>query len=188
MRAAGHTPATRFPRPLLDGAYDYVVLFEASGMYNGEDIVSLAAYLSSGRLDAVWGSRRLSVNDIEASIRLRYKHKPWLRFASAVGSHLLSAVYLVLYGRYVSDTLSGARAIRLGHVASLDVDIDDKMLNQRLLSGLLKQRAEILETPVRFYSMSPGQVRRTSIMEGIHALATIVRERMRPAARPLQRD
>jgi 2-phospho-L-lactate transferase/gluconeogenesis factor (CofD/UPF0052 family) len=188
VRAAGTSPATRFPRPLLDGGYDYVVLFEASGMYNGEDIVSLAAYLSSGRLDAVWGSRRLSVNDIEASIRLRYKHKPWLRFASAVGSHLLSAVYLVLYGRYVSDTLSGVRAIRLRHVASLDVDIDDKMLNQRLLSGLLKQRAEILETPVRFYSMSPGQVRRTSIMEGIHALTTIVRERLRPAAPSLQRD
>ena len=29
----------------------------------------------TGRLDAVWGSRRLSMKDIEASYRLRYKHK-----------------------------------------------------------------------------------------------------------------
>ena len=70
-----------------------------------------------------------------------------------------------------------------GHLAALDLDIGDRMLNQKLLSRLLTARAEILETPVRFYSMSPGQVRRTSIMEGVQALGTIVRERMRPAGR-----
>ena len=182
IRRAGAAAETRFP-PTLLAEFDYLLMFESSGMYHGEDVVGVAAYLSSGRLDAVWGSRRLSVTDIEASIRLRYRHTPGLRIASAIGSHALSAAYLVLYGRYISDTLSGVRAIRVRHLAALDLDIGDRMLNQKLLSRLLTVRAEILETPVRFYSMSPGQVRRTSIMEGVQALGTIVRERLRPTGR-----
>lgn len=169
---------------LAEAGFDYVILFESSGMYNGEDLVGLAGYLSSGRLDAVWGSRRLSVSDIETSVRLRYKHNAWLRGVSLVGSHALSAAYLLLYGRYVSDTLSGVRAVRARYLAGRDIDVHDRLLNQRLLSRLLWDRAEFLETPVRFYPMSPGQVRRTSIVEGLQALTKMLWWRLRPRYQP----
>jgi hypothetical protein len=155
------------------GAFDYALIFESSGMYNGEDLVAVAAPLASGRLDAVWGSRRLSLRDIEASLRIRYRHRAGLRFASTVGSHLLSAAYLLLYGRYISDTLSGVRAVRAAVLAGRGVTLSDPLLNQRLLSLMLASRAEILETPVRFYAMSPAQVRRTSVRDGIRALTNI---------------
>jgi 2-phospho-L-lactate transferase/gluconeogenesis factor (CofD/UPF0052 family) len=154
--------------------FDYAVLFESSGMYNGEDAVTIVSQLASGRLDAVWGSRRLSMRDIDASLRLRYRHKTGLRVASAIGSHLLSAAYLLLYGRYISDTLSGVRGVRTALAAAPDLDLSDKRLNQRLLSRLLRERAEVLETPVRFYAISPERVRRTTVGEGIASLASIV--------------
>jgi 2-phospho-L-lactate transferase/gluconeogenesis factor (CofD/UPF0052 family) len=191
------TLAARFPFPLrwlgttvtdavvrstlTDGGYDYVLIFESSGMYNGEDLVAVAAPLAFGRLDSVWGSRRLSLRDIEASLRLRYQHRAGLRFASTLGSHLLSAAYLVLYGRYISDTLSGVRAARSAFVLSAGT-LTDALLNQRLLSCLLAARAELLETPVRFYAMSPAQVRRTSVMDGARALANILRWRVTGAS------
>ena len=155
---------------VAEEGFDYIILFESSGMYNGEDLVSLAGYLTSGRLDAVWGSRRLSASDIETSVRLRYRHTPWLRAVSLVGSHALSAAYLLLYGRYVSDTLSGVRAVRARFLVGPDIHVNDRLLNQRVLSRLLSARAEFLETPVRFYPMSPGQVRRTSVLEGVQSL------------------
>ena len=158
---------------MTGGAFDYALIFESSGMYNGEDLVAVAAPLASGRLDAVWGSRRLSLRDIEASLRIRYRHRAGLRFASTVGSHLLSAAYLLLYGRYISDTLSGVRAVRAAVLAGRGVTLSDPLLNQRLLSLMLASRAEILETPVRFYAMSPAQVRRTSVRDGIRALTNI---------------
>jgi len=163
--------------------FDYVVLFESSGMYHGEDIVSLASYLTSGRLDAVWGSRRLSVADIEASVRLQYRHSSWLRAASLVGSHVLSAAYLVLYGRYISDTLSGVRALRAACCAGPGIDLSDRLVNQRLLSRLLARRAEILETPVQFIPMSPGKVRRTTVAEGLRSLGMIGWWRIRSSDR-----
>jgi len=156
------------------GGFDYVLIFESSGMYNGEDLVSVAAPLAFGRLDAVWGSRRLSQKDIEASLRLRYSHNAGLRLASTIGSHVLSAAYLLLYGRYISDTLSGVRAVRARYVSDPHVALGDALLNQQLLSRMLRERAEILETPVRFYAMSPARVRRTSVADGVRALARIV--------------
>jgi 2-phospho-L-lactate transferase/gluconeogenesis factor (CofD/UPF0052 family) len=171
---AGPEADGKFRAAVAEEAFDYVVLFESSGMYNGEDVVSIVAPLAFGRLDAVWGSRRLSLKDIEASLRLRYRHSTWQRVASEIGSHLLSAAYLLLYGRYVSDTLSGVRGVRTASIVRPGVDLTEKLLNQRLLSTLLAQRAEILETPVRFYAISPDQVRRTSVADGFRALAKIL--------------
>jgi 2-phospho-L-lactate transferase/gluconeogenesis factor (CofD/UPF0052 family) len=177
----GAAVEAQFKDALTRESFDYVLLFESSGMYNGEDLVNVAAPLAFGRLDAVWGSRRLSVRDIEASLRMRYRHNAGLRIASTAGSHVLSAAYLLLYGRYISDTLSGVRAVRAPYVADAAVSLSDKLLNQRLLSALLAQRAEILETPVRFYAMSPAQVRRTTMGEGLEALDKIVWWRLRGA-------
>jgi hypothetical protein len=177
-------PTARHVPPDLMREQDYVILFESSGMYNGEDVDSLAGYLTSGRLDAVWGSRRLSVTDIEASVRLQYRHSRLLRTASLVGSHALSAGYLLLYGRYISDTLSGVRAIRTAVLGGAPLDLDDRLVNQRLLSRLLSQRAELIETPVQFIPMSPGKVRRTTVGEGVRSLAMMLRWRLAGESSP----
>jgi 2-phospho-L-lactate transferase/gluconeogenesis factor (CofD/UPF0052 family) len=167
---------------LAAGRYDYVVLFDSSGMYNGEDIAGLASHLTLGRLDAVWGSRRLSVRDIQESYRLRYQHKTVLGAISAVGSHALSLQFLALYGRYVSDTLSGARAVRASDVLAVTCPLAHKLVNHHLLSLLLKRRAAMLEIPVQFFAISPDQVRRTSVADGFGAFVIAVRERLKRAA------
>jgi 2-phospho-L-lactate transferase/gluconeogenesis factor (CofD/UPF0052 family) len=165
-----------FSAALGEGQFDYAVLFESSGMYRGEDLVTLLSPLTTGRLDAVWGSRRLSVKEIEASLRLRYKHHVVLRMLSYVGSHLLSLAYLVCYGRYISDTLSGARALRPAYLAG--VALDHKLSNQHILSAMLRQKADVLEVPVQFLPLSPDRVRRTSVMEGLQSLAVIAWRRI----------
>ncbi len=163
--------------------YDYVLLFESSGMYRGEDVVELMKYLALGRLDAAWGSRRLSVRDIEESLRLRYRHSPMLRGLSYAGSHLLSVACLVLYGRYVSDTLSGVRAVRASDALGLTVPLTHKRANQHLLAALLSRKANLLEVPVTFFPLSPSRVRRTSVWDGLRALVVLARGRLRKAGR-----
>lgn len=167
-------------RLLAQGGFEYLVLFESSGMYNGEDVPWLISHLT-GRLDAVWGSRRLSVRDIEESLRLKYRKRAVLALLSSVGSHALSLLYLLLYGRYVSDTLSGARAVRVVDAGALSVALTDRRVNQYLLSRLLGRKAEMFEVPVHFYSLSPAQVRRTTTIEGLGAIGTILWQRLRPA-------
>jgi 2-phospho-L-lactate transferase/gluconeogenesis factor (CofD/UPF0052 family) len=167
-------------RALAEEGFEYVALFESSGMYNGEDVPWLLSHLT-GRLDAVWGSRRLSVRDIEESLRVKYRHRTTLRMLSYVGSHLLSLLYLALYGRYVSDTLSGARAVRVDDACRIALPLTHKRANQQLLSVLLRRKAEMFEVPVHFYSASPTQVKRTTVLDGLQSIAGIVWARVRPA-------
>ncbi len=169
---------------LQQEGFDYVILFESSGMYNGEDIATLASHLNLGRLDAVWGSRRLSVRDIHESYRLKYRHRTVLGAVSYAGSHALSLLYLALFGRYVSDTLSAARAVRVRDAVGIPVPLTHKLANQHLLSALLRRRAEMFEVPVQFFSISPEQVRRTTPLDGVRAIATAVAARLRPAPAP----
>jgi 2-phospho-L-lactate transferase/gluconeogenesis factor (CofD/UPF0052 family) len=164
--------------PALTGeTFDYVVLFESSGMYRGEDVVGLISQLLFVPLDAVWGSRRLSVNDVKEAMRLLYRRKWMLGTVSYFGSHLLSLLYLVLYGRYIYDSLSGVRAIRSRFLSDLHVEPGHKLANHQLLTALLRHRAEILETPVRFFPIGPHQTRRTTIVDGIRAVLVIVTHR-----------
>jgi 2-phospho-L-lactate transferase/gluconeogenesis factor (CofD/UPF0052 family) len=154
--------------------FDFVGLFESSGMYRGEDMVALASHLAVGRLDAVWGSRRLSVRDIHESYRLRYKRHWLLGAVSYAGSHVLSLAYLLLYGRYLSDTLSAVRAVRASDAVEAHGDLTGKRANQYLLARLLRRHAEILELPVQFVPISPERVHRTTAMDGLHALVTMI--------------
>jgi hypothetical protein len=160
---------------------DFIGLFESSGMYRGEDLAGLFRYLGSGRVDAVWGSRRLSVRDIEESYRYHYFQNPVLRSISRTGSHLLSLAYLALYGRYIADTLSGVRIVRAGDAMRLSVPLTHRLVNQHLLSEMLRRRADVLEVPVQFIPLSPESVPRTGIGEGLRSLATAVWHRVRPA-------
>ena len=90
----------------------------------------------------------------------------------------MSAAYLTLFGRYISDTLSGVRVVRTGFLTSLPVAPDDKLANQYLLCALLSEKADVLETPVQFLPLSPGRVRRTTLAEGLRSLAVIGWQRM----------
>lgn len=155
--------------------FDYVLLFDSSGMYKGEEIVNVASLLTNPRLDAVWGSRRLSVKDIHESYRLRYRHNVALGAISYAGSHLLSLAYLLRYGRYLSDTLSAVRAIRTGYLRDEHLNINDSCFNQKLLCLLLEDQAEVIETPIQFFPLSPDKVRRTTVIDGLRSLLTVLR-------------
>ena len=103
---------------------------------------------------------------------------------AAVGSHVLSLLYLALYGRYVSDTLSGARAVRVDDACSISLPMTHRRANQQMLSRLLSRKAEMFEVPVHFYSVSPEQVKRTTVLDGIRSMATIVASRVKRPSTP----
>lgn len=167
----------RIREAIAAGGFDYVVLFESSGMYRGDDAAALIRYVEGGRLDAVWGSRRLSVRDIDRSYQQRRAEGSLSRGLSRAGSHALSVGYLMLYGRYVADTLSGVRAVRASDAAAVPVPLTHKLVNQYLLGNLMRRRADLLEVPVQFLALSADRVRRTSIGEGLRSLGAMVKTR-----------
>lgn len=174
---------TNIDKALLNGAldneYDYICLMECSGMYHGYDVVSLLSNLNKQNVDAVWGSRRLSVSDVQASYKFRYRRHPVLGVVSYLGSHLLSLMYLCLYGHFISDTLSGVRVVHSRFLKEIDVDIQHSSFNQYLLCQLLQAKGQVFEIPVDFLPMSPDKVKRTSVVQGMHNFAVILLQRIK---------
>ncbi len=174
VATAGEPADVSFRRATKSIDADYVLLCDSSGMYRGEDLVNIALLLTNRRLDAVWGSRRLSVKDIGASYRERYRNHKVLGQVSYLGSHLFSLAYLFRFGRYVSDTLSGIRAVRTPFVLEAGGDPADPGFNHRLLMRLLGAKADLIETPVQFFPISTEIERRTSVGEGLRWLVRLV--------------
>jgi 2-phospho-L-lactate transferase/gluconeogenesis factor (CofD/UPF0052 family) len=169
---------------------DYVASFDSSGMYWGEDLARLLAQVPLGPPAAIWGSRRLSVRDVHASYRLRYRRRVWLGVASYLGSHVLSLLYLLLYGRYVSDTLSGVWIVARRYAVDGAWPPSDPRAPQMLLSAVLRDQAELRELPVRFQALPATRVRRLRVSDGIAAIGVILSRRWRrpteaqPAVQP----
>jgi hypothetical protein len=182
------TPAPAWLHALHEHDFDYVILFESSGMYRGEEVVHLASLLTNGHFDAVWGSRRLSMKDIHASYKLRYRHDVMLGAVSYLGSHVLSLAYLLLYGRYITDTLSGVRAVRAAYLRPEWIQPEHQGVNQHLLSLLLRNWADIFETPVQFFPISPEKIRRTTMLDGLRALWTILQWRCKALPMGLRQE
>lgn len=172
VKTDGKSVSEAFRHAILGQSFDYVVLFDSSAMYKGEEIVNVSSLLTNPRLDAVWGSRRLSVRDILESYKLRYRDNLLLGAVSFTGSHLLSLSYLFRYGRYISDTLSAVRAVRTKYLYDKEMELDAPNFNQKLLCALLEDRADILETPVQFFPLSPDKVKRTTVLDGLRSLLT----------------
>ncbi|NKB75731.1 MAG: hypothetical protein GKR96_01500 [Gammaproteobacteria bacterium] len=166
-------------RAVLENSHDYVCLMECSGMYHGYDVISLISNLNQPNVDAVWGSRRLSASDMKASYKFRYRHRVSLGAVSYIGSYMLSLSYLSLYGRYVSDTLSGLRVVKSHFLRKNQSNFERDNFNQYLLSDLLDSKGRVFEVPVDFLPMSPNKVRRTSILQGLNAFWVIMTQRMK---------
>jgi hypothetical protein len=85
----------------------------------------------------------------------------------------------MMYGRYVSDTLSGVRAVRSRYLSS--AALASPTLNHELLATVLTDRGGVFETPVLFFPLSPDRVHRTSVADGMRSLMTILRRRVLPS-------
>jgi 2-phospho-L-lactate transferase/gluconeogenesis factor (CofD/UPF0052 family) len=182
-------PGPAFTEAAAAGRADVVAFFDSSGMYQGEDLVRLLAQVPIGTPAAIWGSRRLSVRDIHASYRSRYQRAPWwLGFASYVGSHVLGLLYLLLYGRHVSDTLSGVRVVARRYLDDLAVPIGHPLADHALLAAVLGDQAELRELPVPFYGQPATQARRTTVAEGLGGLWLTIRLRVRSWTRRRKAD
>jgi len=158
--------------------FEFVCLLECSGMYHGNDAINLISSIHDRQVNAVWGSRRLSVSDVRASYQFRYQKNWLLGVVSRAGSHLLSLMYLLLYGHFISDTLSGLRIVKAEVLKQSEVGIGHDSFNQLLLCNLLKKKGMVFEMPVGFLPMSPEKVKRTSVLQGLKNIGVILYKRM----------
>jgi 2-phospho-L-lactate transferase/gluconeogenesis factor (CofD/UPF0052 family) len=155
-----------------------VLFYPSDGEYDPEDIPGILSQLLSGRFEAVFGTRNLVILDLKSHLKSVYAESAGLSLLSRYGGMLISILTLLLYDRYITDTLTGLKAfdaavLRNLHLKSAGVDLE-----MEIVAKLSRQRRFILEVPIRFKARTRAQGKKMTVADGFRALLALLRFRI----------
>jgi hypothetical protein len=102
------------------------------------------------------------------------------RFGYLVGKYggmILSLTALVVLDRFVSDVLTGLKAFDATLLRELDVRALGLDYETELLVRLTQRHERIMEVPVSFQGRTRAEGKKTRVIDGVWALARLVRTR-----------
>jgi glycosyltransferase involved in cell wall biosynthesis len=129
-------------------------------------LASLVQPILDGRTRVVYGSRFLAGRPAA----------PWL---TIVANRVLTAVTNLLYGARITDMETCYKLMTADVARSLKLEANRFDIEPEITARLLRAGHRILELPVRFEPRSRAQGKKIGWRDGVHALAVLVRHRLR---------
>lgn len=150
---------------------DIVVLFDADGSHNPEDIPMLTAPIKHGKADIVMGSRRtggtLDTNTgIDGLVR-------------SLGADVLAYLVNRRFRTQFTDILFSFRAIRRSVVPALSLTSDTFAIEQEMVVSALRQHLRVQEIPIREFARGWGRSK-LNTGTGMKLLITLLWQLWRP--------
>ena len=144
---------------------DVIVTMDSDGQHDPDEIQSLVRCLRDGPFDVVIGSRILTPDGM-----------PLTRFASNL---LLNAITFVVYGKIVSDSQSGFKAISRGALDRMKLNASGYEICSEIIGELYRNRLRYKSVPVKAlytnYSRSKGQ----HFLNGVNLILGLLMRLMR---------
>jgi 2-phospho-L-lactate transferase/gluconeogenesis factor (CofD/UPF0052 family) len=158
---------------------DVVVFFPADAEYDATDIYAVVDAVVRQEAKAVYGTRAIRWSDPDERLRQVYRDSGLLYLLSKYGGMLLSTVTLFLFNRYVTDTLTSLKAVEGTLIRSLDLRGEGIDFDMELVAKLSRRREYILEIPVAYHPRGRAEGKKTTIGDGLRAIAALLRHRFR---------
>jgi glycosyltransferase involved in cell wall biosynthesis len=164
-------------RGIRESAGDYILIQDADMEYDPADYLLLLAALETGA-DAVYGSRILG--RIRASgWSLTPGKNPAQGFGPWVAGVVLSCLTLLLYGRWISDTLTAyklypAKVLKRMKIETRGFETDHEITAKLILAGL-----RIAEVPISYRPRSLAEGKKIKPRDGLIAVWTLLRFRFK---------
>ena len=154
-----------------------IVFFPSDNEYRAEDIYAIVSHIVNDRFEAVFGTRTVKCTDLDAHLRGIYGKSYRLYLLSKYGGILISIVTLLLYNRYVTDSLTSLKAFDALLLRSLDLKSDGVDLDTEIVAKLSRLRKYILEIPVDFRPRTKAEGKKIGVGDGLHAIQALIRYR-----------
>jgi 2-phospho-L-lactate transferase/gluconeogenesis factor (CofD/UPF0052 family) len=154
-----------------------IVFFPSDNEYRAEDIHPIVSYIVSNQFEAVFGTRTVKCTDLDAHLRSIYGKSYGIYLLSKYGGILISILTLLLYNRYVTDSLTSVKAFDAKLLRSLDLKSDGVDLDTEIVAKLSRLRKYILEIPVDFSPRTKAQGKKIGVSDGLWAIEALVRYR-----------
>lgn len=155
---------------------DYVLVQDADLEYDPRDYLPMLKELGKGGKAAVYGSRVMGRMREESFSMLPGKH-PNQGFGPYLAGMVLSLWTLLLYGRYISDTLTAYKIYPRSLFEGVKIVTHGFETDHEITARLVRMGYEIYEVPISYEPRSRAEGKKIRAIDGLIALWTLLKFR-----------
>ncbi len=162
-------------RGIREASGDYILIQDADLEYDPKDYLNLLGGLERG--DVVYGSRTLGQSR-KPGFRLFPGKHPDQSFGPWLAGVLLSTVTLLLYGRWITDTLTAYKLYPSAAVKSLNLLTHGFETDHEITAKLIRRHLKIVEVAIDYHPRSREEGKKIKPSDGLIAVWTLLRFRV----------
>jgi glycosyltransferase involved in cell wall biosynthesis len=144
----------------------YTTVMDADLEYSPTDIPSLLAPLKSGEAEAVFGTRGFQSHSAYS-------------FWYVVGNRGVTFLANLIYNSWVSDIMTGHKAIQTDLFRSLKLREGGFAIEAEITARLINRGVRIYEVPVDYRSRTRDEGKKLTVADGVRVVRTLIRCRLR---------
>jgi glycosyltransferase involved in cell wall biosynthesis len=143
----------------------YTTIMDADLEYDPADIVMLLEPLRSGESRAVFGTRA-------------FKSHSAFSFWYVVGNRAVTFVANLIYNSWISDLMTGYKAMETELFQSLDLRERGFAIEAEITARLLGAGVRVYEVPIEYRARSREEGKKLTALDGLRVLRTLLRCRL----------
>jgi dolichol-phosphate hexosyltransferase len=150
---------------LAEARGEYTTIMDADLEYEPSDIPSLLAPLRAGDAQAVFGTRGFQSHSAYS-------------FWYVVGNRAVTFALNLLYNSWVSDMMTGQKAMPTEVFRSLKLRERGFAIEAEITARLLRRGIRIYEVPIDYTARSRDEGKKLTALDGVRVLRTLLRCRV----------
>ena len=154
---------------------DYILVQDADLEYDPADYIPMLITIAGQTKTAVYGSRILGGMKTRFSL-LPGKH-PRQGFGPYLAGVVLSIWTFLLYGRWISDTLTAYKIYPRSLFTDVKIETHGFETDHEITARLIRHGFDIIEVPIRYEPRSREEGKKIKARDGIIAIWTLLRFR-----------
>jgi glycosyltransferase involved in cell wall biosynthesis len=143
----------------------YTTIMDADLEYEPSDIPALLGPLRAGVAEAVFGTRGFQSHSAYS-------------FWYVVGNRTVTFAANLLFNSWVSDMMTGQKAMSTELFRSLDLRAGGFAIEAEITARLLRQGVRIYEVPVTYTARSREEGKKLTALDGVRVIRTLLRCRV----------
>jgi dolichol-phosphate mannosyltransferase len=163
-------------RGIRESAGSYILIQDADLEYDPMDYLALLRALGP-LADSVYGSRTLGQMRDRKGSRLFPGRHPEQRFGPWLAGQLLTLWTYLLYGKWITDTLTAYRLYPAAAVQSMRVRTSGFETDHEITAKLIRGGLRIVEVPISYFPRSVEAGKKIKPRDGFIAVWTLLKFR-----------
>jgi dolichol-phosphate hexosyltransferase len=150
---------------LAEARGTYTTIMDADLEYEPTDIPALLGPLRAGDAQAVFGTRGFQSHSAYS-------------FWYVVGNRSVTFAANLLFNSWVSDMMTGQKAMSTELFRSLDLRAGGFAIEAEITARLLRRGVRIYEVPITYTARSRDEGKKLTAVDGLHVIRTLLRCRV----------